>query len=508
MSLMTVSRSLSLTFHLSADHVVDFSALALAGGRGRGQPIIDVFFDTADQDLREAGLCLSVRRMDGRSVQRARHWPGERPNPDWPDHFVKKPAPDVDALPPTFARHLDKAEKHGGLATVCEVTVERRERVSTHGRASVVAALDCGTIRAGDARIELREARLRLSTGRPADLFACAREFGKIIPMRLEFASRAERGFLARDGGWGSPVKKASLDISPDMNAAEGFATIARGCLRQFSLNMPAFAAGQEIEATHQTRVAIRRLRAAMSLFAPILRDDARDHIRSGLKWLFGEMGAARELDALRDLCLASNALEAIAVLEPRRLAAHAALSRALASRRLDRLLLDVAEWIEAGAWRRAREPDQARNRGLPIGVFAARRLTKRRRSFRSAVALFDALDPEGLHELRIEAKKLRYGSEFLAPLAREGKMRERRDKTISALSALQDTLGLLHDMDVNEGGLGPAFSITPATPAKGDAPPSREELHAKGRREAAHAAAMKPFWSEFAIIEEADRPR
>jgi len=46
-------------------------------------------------------------------------------------------------------------------------------------------------------------------------------------------------------------------------------------------------------------RVGLRRLRAAMSLFAAFLHDPQTLTIKSELKWLAGELGPAREFEVL-----------------------------------------------------------------------------------------------------------------------------------------------------------------------------------------------------------------
>src|SRR5262249_59324633 len=52
-------------------------------------------------------------------------------------------------------------------------------------------------------------------------------------------------------------------------------------------------------EGVHQMRVGLRRLRAAMSLFADILQDPQTAALKEELKWLTGELGPARELEVL-----------------------------------------------------------------------------------------------------------------------------------------------------------------------------------------------------------------
>jgi inorganic triphosphatase YgiF len=60
-------------------------------------------------------------------------------------------------------------------------------------------------------------------------------------------------------------------------------------------------------------------------------------------------------------------------------------------------------------------------------------------------------LDPRGRHRLRIQAKKVRYASDFFADLFPGRKASKRRKKFLSALERVQDCLGDLNDIAVHE---------------------------------------------------------
>jgi len=423
---MTQHRSLSLTFQLTAEEAANLAAQKLDGKRPRIESRVETWFDTHGNSLRAAGLTLSVLAKKKQFFQRAREWPGDQSNEAWGDREIATGAPDIELLPAAFRQRWAEVGDKLDLVPLFQTNLKRQSRVVAKGRSNIGAALDLGPIVADEGRLELRELRLGLINGRPGDLFAVARELSEAIPMRIEFASRVERGFLAREGRLGLPVGKTVLRLRAEMSSAEGFVEIARACLRQFSLNLPAFREGNEIEATHQTRVAIRRLRSALSLFAPILRDEFFQRWRMEIKWLFDSLGSARDLDVLREHFMAAGADDRAKALEPRRRRAHGRLAKSLASPRLGHLLFDFAEWIETGPWRRSVDPKQTRDRGLPIASFVARRMSKRRETFIQVAAQFDGLGPDGLHALRIEAKKLRYGAEFIEPLARHTKSRKR----------------------------------------------------------------------------------
>jgi CHAD domain-containing protein len=73
--------------------------------------------------------------------------------------------------------------------------------------------------------------------------------------------------------------------------------------------------------------------------------------------------------------------------------------------------------------------------------------LDDRRRRLRRAGRALHGQDPERRHQVRIEAKKLRYAAEFFEnAFPGAGK---RRRRFIEALKALQDELGALNDIAV-----------------------------------------------------------
>ena len=461
---------------------------------GRARVVTETLFDTPDARLRAAGLAACIIADGGRLTRRLGPWPPQSPTRQWPDARVEANVIKAIELPEDFRARAD-LRNDDSLEPIIEIILEHRPRAFAHAEGGVHAETVNGRIEAGGARIDIHEATLERTSGRPADLFVAARAFQASEPMRVEFASHAEKGALLRAGQWGEPVGKIQPDLRASMNVVEAFVAIAHACLRQLSLNQPAFNAKHRIEAVHQARVAIRRLRSALSLFAPVLRDGAFDRLRAELKWLFEILGAARDLDVLlENLELATP--EQRADIEARARAAHIAAAQAVASPRVDTLLFDLAEWIAAGAWRRARAPRALRDRGLSIGRFAARRLDRRHATVTHGARGFDDLDDTALHALRVEVKKLRYMVEFLEPLALGDKARRRFGRGVESLADLQDTLGKIHDIDM--GGLllagagdEPAAAFVLPAPAV-----DRDTRLKRARREARAVVAAKPFWT------------
>ena len=82
------------------------------------------------------------------------------------------------------------------------------------------------------------------------------------------------------------------------MSAARSFQVIGFSCLQHLLANEPVLRETRDPEAVHQMRVAVRRLRAAISIFKAMAADERGDAVRRDLRWLATQLGEARDLDA------------------------------------------------------------------------------------------------------------------------------------------------------------------------------------------------------------------
>jgi triphosphatase len=165
--------------------------------------------------------------------------------------------------------------------------------------------------------------------------------------------------------------------------------------------------------------------------------------LQSELRWLAAELGKVRNLDVL----MASTDGALRDELTAARAKTFGHVRAELASARTRILMIDLTEWLAMGDWRtRPTYPDPAKQDVLPF----ARALLKERRARlkRRGAGLADLPDARR-HKVRIEAKKLRYGSEFFASLFPKKKARKRRKDFLKAMEELQDHLGELNDMVV-----------------------------------------------------------
>lgn len=90
----------------------------------------------------------------------------------------------------------------------------------------------------------------------------------------------------------------AGIVLDRRSSTADAFQVIAPACLDHALANARSVGAG-DAEGIHQMRVGLRRLRAALSLFKPLIDGAESEAIKTELKWLTEQLGQARELDVL-----------------------------------------------------------------------------------------------------------------------------------------------------------------------------------------------------------------
>lgn len=446
-------REVELKFEIEPPDLDRVRALILRqGADGGSKDLESVYYDTDDRRLRGAGLTLRVRRDGARRLQTVKTYDGAGlfDRGEW-ESAIEGDHPDLDAVGRTPAGEV----LDGGLADLAPVFATRIHRTVRNlvtRAAEIELVLDEGEVDTGLTSAPLLEIELELKRGRPSVLFAAARRLSKGARLHLSLVGKAERGYGLADGDAGAAAPAAALDLPSDADAAEAFRRIGRSCLSQLAENARTLRQVRRPEALHQMRVALRRLRAAISMFKPVVDGPAANAVKTELKWITGELGDARNLDVFitgtfrpaadRDPDRHGMA-ELGAVLLTAQTQAYDRAVAAADSARFRALVLDAAAWIETGRWAAGKA---AR---LPAREAAAEALTKlARRVDKGGRGLAD-LAPEQRHILRIDAKKLRYGVEFFAGLYPGGKAGRRREGLVKALKRMQVVLGELNDIAV-----------------------------------------------------------
>ena len=297
-----------------------------------------------------------------------------------------------------------------------------------------------------------------------------------------EGASRIER------------VPRTHSRLNPVMACDTAFRVVARRCLADLTANQSATCRGDP-EALHQMRVALARLRAAISFFSPMVADTQRKQIRAELKWLHAQLGAVRDLD------VAIGRLETAGKQRPldyqawkaKRTQTHRRLVRGLGSARYRRLIKSASGWIENGPWSIAKGKRAAKERASPIAAYGTGKLMRWQEKLLKKSRKLRDMSAKRRHRLRLTNKKLYYSTEFFKDLFRN----ERLSRQLAALKYLrrvQKSLGQLND-DVRGRSLAAALPRGRARMSLQDPDPKREKRLLRSAAAAYRKlAALKPL--------------
>src|SRR6202521_1998084 len=397
-----------------------------------------VYYDDRHRTLRERGLTLRVRQMGKQRIQtlKALNAADRARRAAWEAGRATEP-------------RLEN-EVAGPLEPVFETRIARTAFPLLFGRSDIVVALDQGKIDTGRASLPISEVELELTRGKLADLFQLALRLNESVPLKLSYATKAARGYALVEGRTGGGAIANDLHLPARIPAAQGFRLIAHECLRPLVDNFPGVARG-DAEALHQLRVAIRRLRTAISLFRDVVAGEETQAIAAELRWLREVTGPARDLDVFIDEVIApirdqhrqDKSINALYQhLRRRRLKSYAEAREALMSMRCRELVLRIATWAEVGQWRANTDALARARQRRPIEAYAAEQLRKLRRRIRKEGRALSGLDDAARHKLRVEVKKLRYATEFFASLFATKRARKRRRAFTGALREFQEALG------------------------------------------------------------------
>lgn len=423
----------------------------LLGARDLGERFIDSrYFDTAGGRLQRDGIALRVRRQGDSFVQTAKMF-------DPAGHTAfRLEREDQVAGPRPCAALLRQAAgsgyadiTDGDLVPAFRTMINRRVlMLEDQGKGSrVEVAIDNGFVEASGAREPLSEIELELMEGGIGDLYSLALGMHRQTPLAIEAFTKSQRGYSLGGGLPPAWSKAGAFVLDPDTSLDDAIALTLGRCYDHWMNNQAAALDGRDIEGVHQMRVALRRLRAALELFAPWLDDGSQARFVADVKWIADSLASVRDLDVLSHATLAPlreafPGDDDLARLEEcignRRHAACRRLVLAIGSPRYTSTVLTLGQWIVERGWSAA-DPFL----GGPAEPQFGRALSEVYAHVLSYGESFDALNPVARHQLRLRIKRLRYAIQFVGPVF------QGTDPWLQTLSDLQDALGAANDAAV-----------------------------------------------------------
>ncbi len=245
----------------------------------------------------------------------------------------------------------------------------------------------------------------------------------------------------------------ATVPLDPELAAIDGFRLVLANLATAISANWQGSIDQVDPEFLHDLRIAVRRSRTLLNEAQAVLPAAVLEPIRDGFAWLADLTGPPRDLDVyLLEWSRYTDPLGAVVapslepvrdLLERRRADGHIELETALRSERATRLMGTWRTWLA--------EPlagdDLPPRAGRPIGGLVAKRIVRAHGVLIERGRLIGPDTPaEQVHDLRKDAKKLRYLLECFGSLLPEGSLK----RYVRRLKALQDNLGEHQDAEVH----------------------------------------------------------
>lgn len=409
-----------------------------------------IYVDTADGRLAAAGLALRVRK-EGRVWVQALKGSGDALTQRL-EHEVRLPPRGVSDGDPAVEPALHAGTAAGDrlaralgspaaeLRVLYRTDVARLHRVVRHGGATIEIAYDTGRLLTDAGQAPVDELEFELVSGPPAALATLAARWVQRFGLWWDSRTKSERGTRLALGLERVPAARARPAAwPPDAGPGELGAAALQAALAQALPNASELASGQgSAEHLHQLRVALRRARTVLRVWAPWLPDAAAAlALQDDWRAPFAVLGAARDADVQAQAMQPALAHAGAPPFDWPRPAGTADASDCVRSVAFNLLLLRTLAI--------ALQPPRGSAESLADA--AARALGPLWRQSLKGAADFARAAPADQHRTRKRLKRLRYALEALAPLFKARPTRRLQKRLRQALEAL----GELNDLQAAE---------------------------------------------------------
>jgi len=342
-------------------------------------------------------------------------------------------------------------------ALVARVTLATRQataiRRNGEGKAVVRVALQDELTLAAGARLSVPwAAEVTALEGYPR-AFRQAQEL--LASLGLDRRPGDVLGLAAEDAGVDPCgfVDSPTVSLDPAELAVAGFRRVLSNLSATIDANWQGTVDDVDPEFLHDLRVAVRRTRSVLTHGKQVLPAGARDHFGGEFRWLGTVTGPARDADVYviewpgyvspLDPASVRALAPVIGHIEGRRAIEHSVLAGHLTSPRYQGLMAGWRAWLDGPVESAALAKRSNRALGL---VVASRLAEAQARLLARGRGIGPATPAEELHELRKDAKRLRYLLECFGGLLPAAT----RKPYVQRLKALQDNLGEHQDTEVH----------------------------------------------------------
>lgn len=433
----------------------------LAAQAPKRQRLLNTYMDTPDLALQAQRIAVRERRAGRRTLLTVKtagqSSGGLSVRGEW-EAPVHPGAPDFRALMKEHPLADRLCAMAGRLIPIFHTDFVRESWTLRHQGALIELALDRGRVHTGKEphrrQVPLVELELELQSGPASALHSLAIDLALppadgsapglwLMPSDL---SKAQRGMALFEGTPPSASRPEPVNLTGVAHPLQAMCAVGWACLTPLQANLAQLVLNatswQQPEFVHQSRVALRRLRTALRLFAPWLTPRFVRHWLNHWGTVAGTLGETRDWDVLTQTWL------------PRLLTRSPAQEAALrwaqerqqaASRQARDWLAQPAQGLALLAFARGLQTQAADGAAADVRLdrWARRTLADIHQGLRRQARQALHAGPDARHALRLTLKRERYALECLSSLMPT----QEAAQATQALAQAQDVLGWLNDL-------------------------------------------------------------
>lgn len=335
-----------------------------ATGRIRSSKLTTVYFDTPNHALRQQGLSLRVREIDGILMQCLKQsherlgemlvrteWEGPVPSEN-PDISVIDDKPILLQIEQVGIEQLEPV--------VCTKFQRKSCTLRFEDGSTATLDIDAGEIVAANASEPICEFELELGNCTAERLFDLASEILKTVPYRLSSISKASRGYALLGKNKLQPRKYVNGNFAKDTNFEQRLKGLVQHSLDHLKANEVVFLSTDNKEAVRQMGLSLTRLYEAVRLFYPTIPYDLYKWTITEAKWLTEKLLTASAWNVLADEVLEEVAqlyredqgFDSLSIaVNLARQQSHRQVRDAIEAQRYTEFLLRLSAWMSSHTW-------------------------------------------------------------------------------------------------------------------------------------------------------------
>ncbi len=425
------------------------------------QHLIGTYYDTPELELKQAKVGLRVRREGDRWIQTMKSAGssvgGLHQRHEWEAEVIENKI-DFSCLPkivqdsivadPVLRQRIEPVFTSDFHRTTWQLTTEHDDLIEV--------CLDQGEVYQGDQRTPICEVELELKQGSSSSLLRLALEFLEELPLTVENASKAQRGYALSHPQSIKAISAAPPVLDTQMSAEEAIMTLLSHYLMHLQANEAAvFDDDTSSSGLQQLCLAVHHLQTCFALCRKWLPAHNTEHLLAELTWLENTFDHAHAWDVFNDILEAielevgqqADLRELAVTVTQHAMQAHESIATILHESRYTRFLLQLQIWLLESGWKQKVSSEIQEKWHMPLLTFARKRLSKQHKRLKAWPEQWAELKLEEQQTFWLDCNRAQTLLSFFSSLFQKNKhTRHKQQSYVDWLDQLREKLSSQHE--------------------------------------------------------------